>query len=119
MGASSRRECPACGADSVRLSVLNVRRRHEFTCPPCGAKLDIVIPGWPYHLTTWTLSIIGTLLVPLFLLFSFAQQWHWVAALMALLVAVMLASNAFLRRRAVVRRAPHHGPQAARPWYKD
>jgi hypothetical protein len=116
---SSRHECPACGADSVLLSLMNVRRRREFTCPQCAAKLEIIVPGWPYHLTTGTVSIVGTLLVPVFLLFFFAQQWLWVVALIALLVAMMLGSNVFLRRRSVVRRAPEPDPQAARPWYKD
>jgi hypothetical protein len=99
--------------------VFNVRRRRAFTCPHCGTRLEIVIPGWSYHLTTGTISIFGALLGPVFLLLFFAQQWHWVAALTALLIGMMLASNVFLRRRAVVQRAPEPDPLAPKPWYRD
>jgi hypothetical protein len=94
----------------VVLSLLNVRRRREFTCPPCGAKLEIVVPGWPYHLATWTVSIVGSLMVPLFLLLVFARQLFWGVALIALLVVMMLGSNVFLRRLAMVWRADSNDP---------
>ena len=42
MGASSQRKCPACGAESIPLSLSNVRRRRAATCNACGAKVEIV-----------------------------------------------------------------------------
>jgi hypothetical protein len=64
-------------------------------------------------------SIVGTLLAPILLLMWFARQWHWTVAVIVLFIALLLGTNAFLRRRAVVQRAPVPDPQAFKPWYRD
>lgn len=105
MGASSRRICPECGAASVHLSLYNVRRKRMFTCPQCGAKLEIVIPGALYGAITFTAAILGSLLVPVLLMLMFEKRWAMIALAIALLFALIFGSNELLNRRATVQRA--------------
>jgi hypothetical protein len=119
--ASSRRDCPVCGADSIRLSVLNVRRRRPVTCVSCGAKLEITVPSLPYSLITWTAAILGSMLVPVLLVMMLYRQWGSIALSIALLFALIFGSNEFLNRRATVQRAPEPGPNdsSLRRWFRD
>jgi hypothetical protein len=119
--ASSRRDCPVCGADSVRLSLLNVRRRRKFTCVACGSKLEITVPSLPYALTTWTAAILGSMLAPVLIVVMLARQWGTIALSIGLFVALILGSNEFLNRRATVQRAPEPDPTASglKRWFRD
>jgi hypothetical protein len=121
MRASMRRSCPACGADSIQLSLSNVGRRRRVTCSQCGAKLEIVVPSGLYGLVTWTSAILGSMLVPVLLLLTFARQWPTLALAIALLIALILGSNELLNRRAIVQRspAPDPNPSALRRWFGD
>ena len=105
MRASSRRNCPACGADSVQLSLSNVRRKRRITCTQCGAKLEIAIPGAQYALVTMTAVILGSMLVPTLFMMMFEKRWAMVALAVALLFALIFGSNELLNRRATVHRA--------------
>jgi uncharacterized protein (DUF983 family) len=109
MRASMRRHCPACGADTVQLSLTSVRRKRAFTCPQCGAKLEIVIPGGTYSLVTLTAVILGSMLVPTLFMMMFEKRWAMVALAVALLFALIFGSNELLNRRAVVQRTPERG----------
>jgi uncharacterized protein (DUF983 family) len=106
MRASSRRNCPACGADSVALSLSNVRRKRRVTCTQCGAKLEIIVPAGPYALVTWTAVILGSMLVPVLIMLMFEKRWPTIALAIALLFALIFGSNELLNRRATVQRAP-------------
>ncbi len=106
MRASSRRNCPECGADSIQLSLFNVRRRRRVTCTQCGAKLDIIVPGGQYTLVTWTAAILGSMLVPVLIMLMFDRQWATIALAIGLLFALIFGSNELLNRRATVQRAP-------------
>jgi uncharacterized protein (DUF983 family) len=106
MRASMRRNCPACGADTVQLSLSSVSRKRRVTCTQCGAKLEILIPGGPYSLVTLSAVILGSMLVPTLLMMMFEKRWAMVALAIALLFALILGSNELLNRRATVQRAP-------------
>jgi hypothetical protein len=119
--ASSRRDCAVCGADSIRLSILNVRRKRRVACVNCGAKLEIVVPSLPYNLITWTAAILVSMLAPVLLVMMFARQWGTVTLTIALFFALIFGSNEFLNRRATVQRAPEPGPDdsSLRRWFRD
>jgi hypothetical protein len=119
--ASSRRDCAVCGADSIRLSILNVGRRRRVTCVHCGAKLEIVVPSLPYNLTIWTAAILGSMLAPVLIVMMLGRQWGTVALSIALFFALIFGSNEFLNRRATVRRAPESDPNGSslRRWFRD
>ena len=106
MSASSRRDCPACGADTVRLSLANVRRKRQATCPQCGAKLEIVIATGLYTLVTLTPVVLGSMLLPVMIMLMFEKRWAMITLAMALLFALIFGSNELLNRRATVQRAP-------------
>jgi uncharacterized protein (DUF983 family) len=105
MRASSRRHCPACGADSVPLSLSNVRRKRRVTCTQCGTKLEVIIPGAQYSLVTLSAVILGSMLVPTLFMMMFEKRWAMVALSVALLFALIFGSNELLNRRAIVQRA--------------
>ena len=105
MRASSHRNCPACGADSVPLSLSNVRRKRRITCTQCGTKLEIITPGAQYSLVTLSAVILGSMLVPTLFMMMFEKRWAMIALAVGLLFALILGSNEFLNRRAVVQRA--------------
>ena len=121
MRASSRRDCPVCGADTIRLSLFNVRRRRKVTCVSCGAKLEITVPSLPYALTTWTAAILGSMLAPVLIVVMLARQWGTITLSIGLFFALILGSNEFLNRRATVHRAPEPDPGASsfRRWFRD
>jgi uncharacterized protein (DUF983 family) len=106
MRASSRRHCPACGVDSVQLSLSNVRRKRRITCTQCGAKLEVTVPGGLYVLVTFTALILGSMLVPALFMLMFEKRWASIALAVALLFALIFGSNELLNRRATVQRAP-------------
>jgi len=106
-----RRNCPACGADTVQLSLSSVRRKRRVTCTQCGAKLEVVIPGGLYSLVTLSAIILGSMLVPTLFMMMFDKRWAMVALAVALLFALILGSNEFLNRRATVQLAPAQGPR--------
>jgi len=109
MRASQRRHCPVCMADSVQLSLYDVRRRRPVSCTQCGAKLEIVVPGGLYGLVTFTAVILGSMLVPTLLMLMFEKRWAMIALAVGLLFALIFGSNELLNRRAVVQRAPQKG----------
>lgn len=121
MRASLRRDCAVCGADSIRLSIFNVRRTRRVTCVHCGAKLEIVVPSLPYNLTTWTAAILVSMLAPVLIVMMLARQWGTVSLSIALFFALIFGSNEFLNRRATVHRAPGPDPNASalRRWFHD
>jgi uncharacterized protein (DUF983 family) len=116
-----RRNCPICGADSVRLSLYNVKRRRQVTCHACGGKVEIAVPGGPYHAITLTVAILGSLVAPLLIVMIFTKQWATMALAIVLLFALIFASNEFLNRRVTVQRAPEPDPDASplRRWFRD
>ncbi|HEU5134902.1 MAG TPA: hypothetical protein VFU13_07140 [Steroidobacteraceae bacterium] len=120
MRASQRRQCPQCKADSVELSLLNVKRLRRVTCPPCGAKLEIVVPDLPYRLVTWTVAILASLLAPTFLVLVFARQWATIGLAVVLLFALIFGSNEMLNRRATVQLAAEPDPRESklRRWFR-
>src|SRR6478752_7774679 len=105
MGASSRLKCPACGADSVPLSLSNVRRRRLLSCTACGANLEITIPNGLYTLVTLAAVVFGSMLVPTILMSLFDKKWGMVALAIALMFAIIFGTNVLLNRRASVRLA--------------
>jgi uncharacterized protein (DUF983 family) len=111
MRASMRRNCPACGADTVYLSLSSVRRKRRVTCTQCGAKLEVVIPGGLYSLVTLAAVILGSMLVPTLFMMMFERRWVMVTLAVALLFALIFGSNEFLNRRATVQRAPEQIPR--------
>ena len=100
-----RRNCPECGARTVRLSLFNVRRKRSVSCGQCGSSLAVVIPAGKYHLITLTASVLASLLVPVILMMMFARQWTKVALAIGLIFALILGSNELLNRRATVQPA--------------
>ena len=86
----------------MQLSLFNVRRKRNVSCPECGSRLSIVIPGGKYHLVTLTASVLASLLVPVILMMMFARQWTKVALAIGLIFALILGSNELLNRRATV-----------------
>jgi uncharacterized protein (DUF983 family) len=101
-----RRHCPACGADTVQLSLSSVRRNRRVTCTQCGAKLEVVIPGAFYSLVTLAAVILGSMLVPTLFMMMFEKRWAMIGLALALLFALIFGSNELLNRRATVRLAP-------------
>ena len=105
MRASSRRECAACGANSVPLSLASVRRKRRFSCPECGVKLEIVIPGGFYSFVTLLAVIFASMLVPVLFMLMFERRWAMVVLAIVLLFALIFGSNELLNRRVTVQRA--------------
>ena len=105
MGAPSRRKCPACEAESIRLSVINVRRKRQVTCASCGAKLEVVVPPGIYSLISLTAAILGSMLVPVLIMLMFEKRWAMIALSIALLFVLIFGSNELLNRQATVQRA--------------
>jgi uncharacterized protein (DUF983 family) len=105
VGASSRRKCPACGADSVALSLSNVRRRRDATCKSCGARIEIVIANSTYTLVTLAAVILGSMLLPTILMSIFEKKWSMVALEVVLLFVLIFGTNELLNRQATVQRA--------------
>ena len=105
MGASSRRKCPACGADSIQLSLSNVKRTRSVTCNSCGEKLEIVIPGGSYTLVTLGAVILGSMLLPVILMSMFEKRWAMVGLAIALLFVLIFGTNELLNRQATLQRA--------------
>jgi len=105
MGASSRLICPACRADSVALSVSNVKRTRSVTCSACGAKLEAVIPTGLYMLITLAAVILGSMLLPTILMSMFEKKWGMVALSVVLLFVLIFGTNALLNRQATVQLA--------------
>jgi uncharacterized protein (DUF983 family) len=106
-----RRDCPACGADTVGLSLSSVRRKRRVTCTQCGAKLEVVVPGALYGFVTLSAVILGSMLVPTLLMMMFEKRWAMTALAIALLFALILGSNEFLNRRSTVQQAPEQVPR--------
>ena len=104
MGASSRRKCPACGAESIPLSISNVRRRRDATCNACGAKVEIVISSGTYTLVTLAAVILGSMLLPTILMSMFYKKWPMVALEVVLLFVLIFGTNELLNRQATVQR---------------
>ena len=102
MGASSRRKCPACGADSIPLSLSNVRRKRAATCNACGAKVEIVISNGTYTLVTLSAVILGSMLLPSILMSIFYKKWPMVALEVVLLFVLIFGTNELLNRQATV-----------------
>ena len=111
MRASSRRNCPVCGADTVRLTLHDVRRIRRVTCTQCGTKLEVLVPNVLYSLVTFTAVILGSMLVPALLMLMFERRWTMVALAVALLFALIFGTNEFFNRRATVQRAPERSPR--------
>jgi len=105
MGASSRLPCPACSAESVPLSLSNVKRRRAITCTSCGANLEVVIPGGLYVFVTLAAVVFGSMLLPTIVMSMFEKKWAMVALAVGLLFVLIFGTNAFLNRRATVQLA--------------
>jgi hypothetical protein len=105
MRASSRRQCPACGADSVHLSIASVRRKRRVTCAQCSEKLEVVIDAGFYTLVTVTAVVLGSMLLPSMVGLLLEKRWAMIALAIALLFALIFGSNELLNRRATVQRA--------------
>ena len=105
MGASSRLKCSVCSADSVQLSLSNVKRKRSVTCDSCGAKLDVVIPGGLYTLVTLAAVILGSMLIPVTLMSVFEKKWGTVALAVVLLFVLIFGTNLLLNRQATVQPA--------------
>src|SRR5262245_22264511 len=112
MGASSRRKCPACSAESIQLSIANVRRKRNVSCRACGANLEIVIPGSTYGLVTLAAVILGSMLLPTILMSIFDKKWAMVALEVALLFVLIFGTNELLNRQATIQRV---GPRPLNP----
>jgi len=105
MGASSRLRCPACNADSIALSLSNVKRTRHVTCNSCGANLEAVIPNGFYTLVTLAAVIFGSMLLPAILMSIFEKKWAMVALEVVMLFVIIFGTNELLNRRATVQRA--------------
>jgi uncharacterized protein (DUF983 family) len=81
-----------------------VRRRRQVTCHSCGTKLEIVVPTGLYALVTVSAVILGSMLVPVFLMSIFEKKWSAIVLAIALLFALIFGSNELLNRRATVQR---------------
>lgn len=110
MGASSRLNCPACHAESIALSLANVKRRRSVSCNSCGAKLEAVIPNGLYALVTLVAVILGSMSVPVMLMSAFEKKWGAVALVVVLLFALILGTNLLLNRQAAVQLARGQAP---------
>ena len=104
MGASSQRKCPACGADSIPVSLANVRRKRDASCSACGAKVEIVIANGTYTIVTLAAVVLGSMLLPTILMSIFEKKWAKVALEVVLLFVLIFGTNEFLNRQATVRR---------------
>src|SRR5690349_12074275 len=104
MGASSRRKCPACGVESIPLSLSNVRRQRAATCGACGAHVEIVIANGTYALVTLAAVVLGSMLLPTILMSIFEKKWAMVALEVALLFVLVFGTNELLNRQATVQR---------------
>ena len=102
MGASSRQICPSCQADSVPLSLSNVKRTRSLSCTSCGAKLEVVIPGALYTLVTLAAVVLGSMSVPVMLMSIFEKKWGMVALVVSLLFVLIFGTNFLLNRQATV-----------------
>jgi uncharacterized protein (DUF983 family) len=109
MGAGSRRNCPECSADSIPLSLSNVKRARRVTCNACGASLEVVIPSGIYAAVTLLAVIFGSMLVPTILMSMFEKKWTMVALAIALLFVLIFGTNVLLNRRATVQRPGGRG----------
>ena len=113
------RTCPACGVATVTLPLFTTRRRHPVTCTSCGVRLERVLPGVPFY----TLSFItGMLLEPAILatlVLAIFEQWAWVAAIVAGVLAFNIAVSAFLNSRTRVEYADLEDARRDKPgrWY--
>ena len=105
MGASSRRKCPACGVDSIPLSISNVKRRRAVTCSACGERLEIVIATGTYALVTLPAVILGSMMLPTIVMSIFDKRWPMVALEVALLFVLIFGTNELLNRQATVQPA--------------
>jgi len=112
MGASSRLNCPACHADSIALSWVDVKRTRSVTCRSCGAKLEVVIPGGLYFPITVGAVILGSMSLPVMLMSAFEKKWGMVALVVVLLLALIFGTNLLLNRQASVRFARGQAPSA-------
>ena len=111
MGASSRLSCPACRAESVPLSLSNVKRKRTVACGSCGAKLEVVIPNALYTLVTLVAVILGSMSVPVMLMSIFEKKWGMVALAVVLLFVLIFGTNLLLNRQATVQLARGQVPR--------
>jgi hypothetical protein len=95
--------CPSCGHEIGRHPWFVHKRVREWTCPHCGAQLEVVIPAWPHYITAFALASMGELLVLVLLLFVFSARWSAVLALIAAFTGIELVRSAWLRGKSQVR----------------
>jgi uncharacterized protein (DUF983 family) len=105
MGASSRLSCPVCRADSVPLSLYDVKRTRSVTCNACGANLEVVIPGGLYMLITLGAVVLGSMSLPVMLMSVFEKKWSMVALVVVMLFVLIFGTNLLLNRQASVQLA--------------
>ncbi len=118
-----RLDCPECPAGRLALEWYSgARRRRERTCPECGASMEIVVPAFPYYSTIIGLSLAGSLVFPICMMMWFMGRIAWATAIIVLFFAILVVSDLFLTRIAVVHSLVNQGEKAARAagrWYPE
>jgi uncharacterized membrane protein YdfJ with MMPL/SSD domain len=78
-----------------------------------------VLPGVPYYTLSFVVALMLEAALPLSILLGLFRQWMWIGLVVAALVAVNLATSAFLNSRTRVEHANVEDARRDKPgrWY--